>query len=523
MRKAADLNGITGHEFTTKKMARLFNKLATRELARLQVARYTNKADHWSVIRKKKTHMDKALKHFDEFYGNVYGKSWENIRTALLMEEHKYMAVVNNFSDIDRIKSELESQGAMNLRAIYKTYKEHIDANYRKSNRKKRKENEAGSRMKSVIANAETSAIQSHYPADYASPPTSLSTKDNEEDIAPENQGLQPVEMKSIESNLNEISLDENRIVHPSATLSGLYEFVPATKIKGLEDWVLESQHYGYYKEGLDFTVKVEKEVLLTFPQYFNVYTFEENNDSKFPSPKKGSTGVLDYYLLDGASVLPVLALDLQPGDAVLDMCAAPGGKTLSILQTLTPHVMVANDIQASRVQRIHKVIDEYIAGIGQWNERLFVTERDARFIDDKDMYNKILVDVPCTTDRHVLHSEDNNIFKPQRIRERLKMPELQADILTNALKIISVGGTVVYSTCSLSPVQNDGVVGMALKKVWEETNSIMVVKDMRKSLAPLRCLYEFGKFGLKYGHIAIPTLDNNWGPMYFCKIVRTR
>lgn len=97
-----------------------------------------------------------------------------------------------------------------------------------------------------------------------------------------------------------------------------------------------------------------------------------------------------DYYLLDGASVLPVLALDLQPGDVVLDMCAAPGGKTLSILQTLMPHVMVANDIQKSRVERIHKVIDQYVAGIGQWDERLFVTERDARFIDDKDIFNKV-------------------------------------------------------------------------------------------------------------------------------------
>lgn len=60
------------------------------------------------MIRKKKTHMDRALKHFDEFYGNVYGKSWESIRTALLTEQHKYVAVVNSFSDTDRIKSELE-------------------------------------------------------------------------------------------------------------------------------------------------------------------------------------------------------------------------------------------------------------------------------------------------------------------------------------------------------------------------------------------------------------------------------
>ncbi|XP_011883365.1 PREDICTED: 5-methylcytosine rRNA methyltransferase NSUN4 isoform X2 [Vollenhovia emeryi] len=503
-------------------MARLFNRLASRELVRMQVARFGNKADHWSVIKKKKTHMDKALKHFDEFYGNVYGKSWENIRAALLAEEHKYMAVVNSFSDIDRIKAELESQGAMNLRTIYETYKEHLDAKPHKSKENRKGKRQGTGRTESVISNTGMSVVQSHYPTDYTSP-VSLSTDEDDQDLAVEDQALQPVKLKPIESNLNEIALDENRIVHPNTSLSGLYEFVPATKIKGMDDWVLESQHYGYYKEGLEFSVNVESEVMLTFPQFLNIYTFEKDNNSKFPSPKKGSTGVLDYYLLDGASVLPVLALDMQPGDVVLDMCAAPGGKTLSILQTLMPHTLVANDIQKSRVNRIHKIIDEYVAGIGQWEDRLFVTERDARFIDDKDMFNKILVDVPCTTDRHVLHSEENNIFKSQRVRERLKIPELQAAILTNALKIISVGGTVVYSTCSLSPIQNDGVVGMALKKAWEETNSIMIVKDMSKALNPLRCLYRFGNFGLKYGHIAIPALSNNWGPMYFCKIVRTR
>lgn len=60
-----------------------------------------------------------------------------------------------------------------------------------------------------------------------------------------------------------------------------------------MEDWIFESQHYGYYKEGADFSVKIEKEAMLTFPQFLNIYTFEENNDSKFSFPKKGSTGVL--------------------------------------------------------------------------------------------------------------------------------------------------------------------------------------------------------------------------------------
>lgn len=176
---------------------------------------------------------------------------------------------------------------------------------------------------------------------------------------------------------------------------------------------MLESQHYDYYNQGADFSVKTEDDPVLTFPEYLNIYTFEESNDSRFPTPKKGSTEVLgqysiftfvdcmsirlwfcyiDYYLLDGASILPVLALDLQHGDVVLDMCAAPGGKTLTILQTLLPRLMVANDMQLSRVKRIKNVINQYVNGIGQGEDKLYVTRQDARVIGDKDIFNKVIL-----------------------------------------------------------------------------------------------------------------------------------
>ena len=47
--------------------------------------------------------------------------------------------------------------------------------------------------------------------------------------------------------------------------------------------------------------------------------------------------------------------------------------------------------------------------------------------------------------------------------------------------------------------------------------------RDMTEALLPLRCIYDFGRIGLKYGHIVIPTCHNNWGPMYFCKIVKVQ
>lgn len=71
----------------------------------------------------------------------------------------------------------------------------------------------------------------------------------------------------------------------------------------------------------------------------------------------------------------------------------------------------------------------------------------------------------------------DNNIFKSSRIKERLQLPTLQKEILVNALKIIKPGGIVVYSTCSLNPIENDGVVHMALKEMWEETNLEFIIK----------------------------------------------
>lgn len=84
---------------------------------------------------------------------------------------------------------------------------------------------------------------------------------------------------------------------------------------------------------------------------------------------------------------------------------------------------------------------------------------------------------MPCTTDRHSLKENDNNWFKSSRIKERLKLPELQSELLAQALSIVKVGGIVVYSTCTLSPIQNDGVVNMAIKKLWEETKVEVVVQ----------------------------------------------
>lgn len=91
--------------------------------------------------------------------------------------------------------------------------------------------------------------------------------------------------------------------------------------------------------------------------------------------------------------------------------------------------------------------------------------------------FTQILVDVPCSNDRLSVMENDNSVFKGDRTKERLALPELQASILVNCLQLLKPGGSLVYSTCSLSPIQNDGVVNMALTKAFTDYHITATIK----------------------------------------------
>lgn len=93
----------------------------------------------------------------------------------------------------------------------------------------------------------------------------------------------------------------------------------------------------------------LQKEDLLVYPRSLRLYCYSKGSLSDFPAPLKDKKDIsskklffllillyifIGWWLLDGGSIIPVLALDLQAGDNVLDMCSAPGGKSLLIAQT---------------------------------------------------------------------------------------------------------------------------------------------------------------------------------------------
>uniref|UniRef100_K7F5J7 5-cytosine rRNA methyltransferase NSUN4 n=1 Tax=Pelodiscus sinensis TaxID=13735 RepID=K7F5J7_PELSI len=251
-------------------------------------------------------------------------------------------------------------------------------------------------------------------------------------------------------------------------------------------------------------------------------YTFSRGDVSRFPPARPDAFGTLDYYLLDAASLLPVLALNVQPGDLVLDLCAAPGGKTLALLQTGCCRQLAANDISASRSSRLRRVLSSYLPKSLSAGVR--ITSWDGRNWGDLegDTYNRVLVDVPCTTDRHSVMEEDNNIFSRLRSKERQMLPMLQMQLLLAGLLAARPGGEVMYSTCSLSQLQNEYVVERAVEIAEIEHNIRVRVED----LSYVRRLFQdtFSFFAdCRLGELVLPHLTANFGPMYFCKLRRER
>ncbi|XP_023298918.2 5-methylcytosine rRNA methyltransferase NSUN4 [Lucilia cuprina] len=491
--------------------------LKTRNIWIIQ-QRWKSGKTRWSIQQKKKTNTDRALESFDDFYGSVFGIRWKNMRAAMLTE-HKYMAMVNNFGDSEKTCSRLEMDGAINVKSLVNLAKERLeDAQTLGLNKST---HELGDKMDSITRKQKEKEIQSLYPDNENALPDELEYKARGE----LNENNSPKEDdKPLISMNHDVCIDEKRMIDPEVNTGGLYEFVPATQIKGMEDWIPESEHYRYYQTTTDFPLNIEPETEFIFPEHLSLYTYEMGNCSEFRRPNKCLTGVLSHYLLDGASILPPLLLDVKLGERVLDACAAPGGKSLLMLQTLHPEQLVCNDVMESRVNRIRKVMKEYLFDYEErWEgQRLILNQCDARNIEEYGTYDKILVDVPCTTDRHSLMENDNNIFKPTRIKERLRIPELQAGILENCLRLLKPGGSLVYSTCSLSPVQNDGVVHMALQKVFHEHGLTCTIKDLSHIVNLFSDIYKFEyPKSLKYGQMVLPYLPANFGPMYFSKITR--
>ncbi|KAK7945156.1 hypothetical protein WMY93_000884 [Mugilogobius chulae] len=113
---------------------------------------------------------------------------------------------------------------------------------------------------------------------------------------------------------------------------------------------------------GSQSDLKTSSDVSPQLNSNIKCFVFPRGDISRFKPARPDSNGLLGYYLMDAASVLPCLALDVREGHSVLDLCAAPGGKALTIMQTFGLSMFVClNDSSVSRTTRLRRVLHSYI------------------------------------------------------------------------------------------------------------------------------------------------------------------
>lgn len=169
-------------------------------------------------------------------------------------------------------------------------------------------------------------------------------------------------------------------------------------------------------------------------------------------------------YFLDEASVFAAKSLGVEPGMDVLDMCAAPGGKTLVLAEALQGKgSLQANDRSPDRRVRLSHVLENTLPD--ELRQAVKVTGYDgSRFgMFRRECFDRILLDAPCSSERHVMESEKYlSEWSPKRIS---RIAVEQGSLLASAVDALRPGGQMIYSTCALTRMENDDVVRKILKK----------------------------------------------------------
>jgi len=161
-------------------------------------------------------------------------------------------------------------------------------------------------------------------------------------------------------------------------------------------------------------------------------------------------------------SMASVAALDPRPSDVVLDCCAAPGSKTAQLVERCGTGCVVANEYDPRRARAL-VARSLHVVG-GNHAARLIVCKGDATQLPlIGNTFDRVLCDVPCSGDG-ALRKTGQRAWRRWRCADALDLHDLQVKISVRGADLLKVGGRLVYSTCSLNPVENEAVVTRLLK-----------------------------------------------------------
>ncbi len=232
--------------------------------------------------------------------------------------------------------------------------------------------------------------------------------------------------------------------------------------------------------------------------------------------------GAQKPYYLDSASIFAAQCLPLREAADILDLCAAPGGKTLVLASRMNPDaVLYSNERSPQRKHRLAVVVEECLPT--DINQRVKVSCSDGSTwcTRQSECFDSILLDAPCSSERHVIADPK---YLEQWSPNRIKTVTMeQWALLSSAFRLLRKGGYLLYSTCALCPQENDCMIERLIKKFGRDT---FVIEKSDPSTAPVIARSEATRQSTSitleptlYGHQILPDKSNGAGPIYFSLI----
>lgn len=178
----------------------------------------------------------------------------------------------------------------------------------------------------------------------------------------------------------------------------------------------------------------------------FGYYYNDEDQPGKHPLHEAGV-----YYIQEPSAMAPVPLLEVMPGETVLDLCAAPGGKSTQLASALNGKgLLITNEINPSRA----RILSENIERMGVRNA-VVTNEAPAKLAPRfEGFFDKILVDAPCSGEG--MFRKNDSALTEWSVANVKNCAERQAEILDCAARMLKSGGTIVYSTCTFAPEEDE-------------------------------------------------------------------
>lgn len=224
------------------------------------------------------------------------------------------------------------------------------------------------------------------------------------------------------------------------------YHALRINPLKAERDKVMESMKTVYGEE-----ISFEK-----VPWSENGYYYDRKmQPGKHPYHEAGV-----YYIQEPSAMAPVTLLDPQPGERILDLCAAPGGKSTQIAAAMKGKgILICNEIHPARA----KILSENVERMGIRNA--IVTNETPDRLEERfaGYFDRILVDAPCSGEGMFRKNEEaTEEWSPENVQ---MCADRQDDVIESAYQMLRPGGILCYSTCTFAPAENEGTISRLLAR----------------------------------------------------------